>query len=124
MNAADHYLADRVMTASPAQLTDLLFEAATAATRGAVRLQESGDFRGALPRSLKAQRILLELRTSLDHGAGGALAGDLDQLYRWAHGQLVRGNSNRDAVATRSALDVLEELATAWRDSCVAAQPA
>lgn len=124
MNPADHYLADRVFTASPAQLTDMLFEAATAATRGAVRMQEAGEFAAALPRSLKAQRILLELRTSLDHAAGGQLARDLDQLYVWAHSQLVRGNSSRDAAATRDALDVLEQLSGAWRESCVLARSA
>lgn len=119
MNAADHYLTDRVMTASPAQLTDMLFQGAVAALRGAVRMQEAGDFTGALPRSLKAQRILVELRTSLDHAAGGQLATDLDALYAWAHSNLVKANSVRDPRGTRDALGVVEDLATAWREGCV-----
>ena len=122
MNAADHYLADRVLTASPAQLTGMLFDGATAALRGALRLQEAGDYRGALPRSLKAQRILVELRTSLDHTAG-PLAGDLERLYVWAHSCLVRSNSERTPEGTRSALEVVEELAGAWRESCVGLAP-
>lgn len=124
MNPADHYLRDRVLTASPAQLTDLLFEGAAAALRGAVRLQEAGEFAGALPRSLKAQRILLELRTSLDHAAGGQLATDLDRLYAFAHTSLVQANRARDPRGTRAALGVVEELAGAWRESCCGPVPA
>lgn len=121
MNASDHYLTDRVMTASPAQLTDMLFEAAAAAMRGAARLQDAGDFASALPRSLKAQRILVELRTSLDHGVDDGLTGDLDRLYAWAHGSLVRANSERTSVGTRDALAVVEDLGAAWREACVTA---
>lgn len=124
MTVADHYLTDRVLTASPAQLTGMLFEAAAAALRGAVRLQEAGDFAAALPRSLKAQRILLELRTSLDHAAGGEIAGNLDRLYTWAHGTLLRANVERDAGATRDALAVVEDLTAAWREGCLGVAPA
>lgn len=124
MKAAEHYLRDRVLTASPAQLTDLLFEGAAAAIRGAVRLQEQGEFGPALPKILKAQRILLELRTSLDHAAGGQLAADLDRLYAFAYSSLVRANSARDPRGTRAALDVVEGLAGAWRQSCCGPVPA
>jgi flagellar protein FliS len=124
VNPADKYLIDRVMTASPAQLTDMLFEAAAAALRGAVRLQEAGDFPAALPRSLKAQRILMELRMSLNRAAGGQLATDLDRLYAWAHSNLVRANSERKPALTQESLDLVLELGSAWRESCVAAQPA
>lgn len=121
MNPADHYLTERVMTASPAQLTDMLFQGAATALRGAVRLQESGDFASALPRSLRAQRILVELRGALDHEQGGPLAADLDRLYAWAHSSLVRANSTRDVRGTRDALDVVEDLASGWREGCVSA---
>lgn len=120
---ADQYLADKVATATPAQLTGMLFDAAVGALRGAIRLQESGDWMAALPRSLKAQRIVLELREALDHEAGGELAGNLWQLYTWVHGCLVRANSERDVVATRDALAVLEPLAGAWREGVLGAAP-
>lgn len=125
MTAADHYLADRVLTASPAQLTALLYDGAAAAVRGTARLQEAGDHRGALARSLKAQRILLELRGSLDHGAGGQLAGDLDRLYSWCHSELVRATNGRDSAAVKTVLTVVEELGGAWREGCLGVpQPA
>ena len=126
MKPADHYLADRVMTATPAQLTGMLFDALTAAVRGSARLQAEGDFPGALPRSLKAQRILLELRNTLDHGAGGELSRSLDALYAWCHGNLSRANREKDPSGTRDVLDVVEQLAGAWNEGCLGrvAQPA
>ena len=119
MNAADHYLTDRVMTASPAQLTDMLFQGAVAALRGAARLQEAGDFAGALPRSLKAQRILMELRTSLDHGAGGELTATSTGCTpgRTATSSRPTPPATPRAPATPSAWS--RSLATAWRESCV-----
>jgi len=126
VNPADRYLSDRVMTATPAQLTGILFEALSAAVRGAARLQQEGDFPSALPRSLKAQRILVELRTTLDHDAGPEIAGNLEALYSWCHGNLVRANRDRDPSATRSVLDVVEQLEEAWNVGCLGrvAQPA
>ncbi len=116
MSNADHYLAERVLTATPAQLTGMLFDAAVAALRGAHRMQTDGDFTGALPRSLKAQRILLELRLTLNHEAGGRLATELDRLYAYAHACLLRAGSERKAKPTADALDVVEQLASAWRE--------
>lgn len=123
MNPADHYLADRVMTATPAQLTGMLFDALTASVRGAARLQAEGNFPAALPRSLKAQRILAELRSTLDHEAGGTLAADLSELYAWSATMLVRGNRERDAALTKDVLPVVEQLGQAWNEGVLGKVP-
>lgn len=124
MNPADHYLADRVMTATPAQLTGMLFDALSAAVRGASRLQAEGNFPAALPRSLKAQRILHELRSTLDHEAGGQLATDLADLYAWSATMLVRGNREQDPTLTRDVLPVVEQLGQAWNQGVLGKVPA
>jgi flagellar protein FliS len=116
--AADHYLAERVMTASPAELTAMLFDACVGAIKGALRLQEAGEHLAATPRLLKAQDIVLELRTTLNHEAG-ELATSLDALYTFAWTQLVQAGIRRDPKAARAALDVVEPLQLAWRSSCL-----
>jgi flagellar protein FliS len=116
--AADHYLAERVMTASPAELTAMLFDACVGAIKGALRLQEAGDHLAATPRLLKAQDIVLELRTTLNPEAG-ELATSLDALYTFAWTQLVRSGIKRDSKAARDALEVVEPLQLAWRTSCL-----
>ena len=103
--AADRYLTDRVMTASPAELTAMLFDACVGALRAAVALQEGGEHLAATPRLVKAQSIVLELRTSLNREAG-PLAEQLDALYTYAFAQLLQANTRRDVTATRTALDV------------------
>ena len=118
--AADHYLAERVMTASPAELTQMLFDACVGAIKLAIRLQESGAHVAATPKLAKAQDILLELRSTLNHDAG-ELASHLDALYTFAWSQLFQSSLKRDTAAARAALQVVEPLQQAWRTSCLSA---
>jgi flagellar protein FliS len=119
--AADHYLAQRVLTASPAELTQMLFDACVGAVKLAIRLQESGAHAAATPKLVKAQDILLELRSTLNHEAGGELASHLDALYTFAWSQLMQCSLKRDPAAGRAALEVVEPLQQAWRTSCLTA---
>lgn len=118
--AADHYLAERVLNASPAELTAMLYDACVGAIKVAIRLQESGEHVAALPRLGKAQDILLELRSTLNHEAG-ELASSLDALYTFAWQQLVQSGLKKDTAAARAALDVVEPIQQAWRASCLTA---
>lgn len=115
--AADRYLTERVMTASPAELTAMLFDACVGALKLAARLQESGDHARAGQRLLKVQDIVLELRSTLNPAAG-ELTVRLDALYTYAYGLLVRANVKRDRGATLEVLEMIEPLQTAWRTSC------
>ncbi len=94
--AADRYLTDRVMTASPAELTAMLYDALSASVRGGLSTLEAGSRIDALPRLHKAMDILLELRCTLDHSAG-PLAGSLDGLYAFAWSRLVQAATTGDA---------------------------
>lgn len=116
--AADRYLTERVMTASPAELTAMLFDACVGAMRTAIRLQEAGERAGAGPRLSKAQEILLELRSTLNHEAAGEMSARLDALYTYAFGRLLEGLRG-DTAAVREALSVIEPLQEAWRESCL-----
>lgn len=115
--AAARYLTERVMTASPAELTAMLFDACVGALKLAARLQESGEHVRAGQRILKAQDIVLELRSTLNPDAG-QLSVQLDALYTYAFGLLVRANVQRDQAATLEAVELIEPLAVAWRSSC------
>lgn len=114
--AADHYLAQRVLTASPAELTAMLFDACVGSIKLAIRLHEAGEHVAALPKLTKAQDIVLELRSTLNHEAG-ELAGRLDALYTYAWSQLFQAGVRRDTAAARAALEVVEPLQQAWRQT-------
>jgi flagellar protein FliS len=117
-SAADHYLAERVMTASPAELTAMLYDACVGAMKSALRLQQAGEHAAATTRLLKAQDIVLELRTTLNPEAG-VIAMSLDALYTFAWGKLVTASTKRDSAALTAALEVVEPLQLAWRTSCL-----
>jgi len=121
-DAADRYLAERVLNASPAELTAMLFDACVGAIKAAIRLQEAGEHVAAIPKLTKAQDIVLELRTTLNHEAG-QLASNLDALYTFAWSQLIQAGMKRDTPAARAALEVIEPLQVAWRTACVAPSP-
>jgi flagellar protein FliS len=125
--ARDHYLAERVNTATPAELTALLFDASVAALRKALRLQTAGRWLDATPAVIRAQQIVLELRHSLDFAASAdvrQLSTRLFHLYTWVHERTVAATMNRDPQGTQDALDVLIPLQEAWREMMAGRLPA
>ena len=117
-SAADHYLAQRVNTASPAELTAMLYDALCANIRGAIARIEAGAPLEVTPKLIKAQDILLELRATLNKDAG-ELADRLDALYTFAWRRLLDASVQRKAKPAREALDVVDPIRTAWREACV-----
>lgn len=122
-DVAEHYLADKVMTASPAELTGMLYDGAAAAVRVMIRLQDDGQWAAAVAKSLKAQNIMMELRFSLDLETGGQLATDLNKLYIWVMSSLVRATTDNDVTPARDSLRVLEQLSGAWQEGCLGVLP-
>ena len=116
--AADRYLTERVMTASPAELTAMLYDACVGAIKAAIRLHAADQHLAAGPRLIKAQEIVLELRSTLNKDAG-QLAVQLDALYTYAYGRLVEANLRRNTAAAQEALEILEPIREAWRQSCL-----
>jgi flagellar protein FliS len=117
---ANPYLEQQAATATPAELTAMLYGGAVARVMAAIDLLREGDVDGARTRLLRTQEIVLELRCSLDHAAGGEVARNLDRLYDFVYHKLVRAVVDRDAIAASEALTVLVSLRDAWREACLA----
>ena len=62
----------------------------------------------------KAQRLLAELITTLDHQANPQLATQLDNLYRFMFDSLTRANVYDDAQLLSDVIGLLKELRSAW----------
>jgi flagellar protein FliS len=117
---AAHYLAEKVATASPGQLTQMLFDAAVSSLRRAAPAVAAQDRATARPLLLRAQDIVFELRFSLDLEAGGEIARNLDALYGWCVTRLIDANVRADAAGVDDALAVLVPLQETWREVCAA----
>ena len=105
----------RVDTASPHRLVAMLFDGfleAVAQGRGAMRDQRH-DLKGqAIGRAV---RIVEEgLRAGLDLRAGGTLARDLDDLYRYLAMRLTLANVRNDDDALDECQRLVRPLQEAW----------
>jgi flagellar protein FliS len=105
-----------VSNASPHRLVEMLFEeflASCARARGAMRsadVQEKGRAIG------RAVRIIEEgLRAGLNLEAGGRLAHDLHELYRYVTLRLTHANLNSDDAAIAECIALVQPLHDAWR---------
>ncbi len=118
-NAANPYLEQQVATASPARLTGMLFDALVGAALRGADLLEAGERVAARRPLLRAQEIVLELRTSLRSDLGGELARNLDRLYEFVYGQLVRASADSDARSAQAAARIAGSLRDSWYEACL-----
>jgi flagellar secretion chaperone FliS len=107
-------LEGQIAAATPHGLVTMLFdgaleriELARAALGAADAPRKARALSGALG-------IVQGLRQSLDHDAGGDLAGRLDALYEYVGRLLLRANVNDDADSLVEAASLLRELRGAW----------
>jgi len=94
-NAHDTYLEERVLSADPVELIELLHQAAITAVGDARRHLAEGRILARAKSISKACEILLELAGSLDHQRGGDFSVRLSQLYAYMHRRLVEANSRQ-----------------------------
>ena len=137
MPPATAYVNDSIGTAGPAQLVLALYDGALGAIERARILLETparppgsesgaGRAHGSTPGSVetvhtqlvKAQRIVTELRVTLDHERGGDIARNLDALYGFCLRTLVDANLTKDPSRLTPAFDVLRSLRDTWAQAC------
>ena len=119
---ADRYLAEKVNTASPAELIGMLFDAgvvAMQAGKAAVDARQPADAHRHL---MRAQNIVVELRCSLSHSAG-EIAANLDALYDYLGRRLVEANLKKDGGIVAECIAVFTPLRDAWRTACLGRAP-
>lgn len=112
--SAFEYKKNAVNGASPLQLIVMLYD-------GALRFMEAGKHH-MKERNLekqnenlqKAQRIVMELMSSLDMQGGGEIAKNLFSLYAYVTNELVSANIGDDPVPIDRAIKVMSDLRESW----------
>jgi flagellar protein FliS len=118
-SARNAYMGGMVSTASPARLLVMLFERLGLDVDRAIVAQEAGDFPAASQHLIHAQEIVLELRSSLDHGVWDGAA-RLDAVYAWLYRELIRANVSRDVSVTQECKLIIDPLVETWREAALA----
>jgi flagellar protein FliS len=106
-----------VLTASPYQLIDMLFDGAGVAIRTAAMHMQAGRMARKGEAISRALDIVNNgLLAALDVERGGELAQRLASLYEYIARRLLNANLNNDAAALDEAGQLLEEIGSAWRE--------
>ena len=113
-NAASAYQNSAIQTASPAELTLMLYEGAIKFCNIALMALEKKDYNKVNENLKKAQRIITEFRVTLDHKY--PVWEDFDRVYDYIYRRLVEGNISKDMEIIEDALKYIREMRDTWKE--------
>ena len=113
-NAYAQYNNSKVLTATPAELTLMLYEGAIKFCNIAEIAMEQKDIQKAHVNIVKTQKIVEYLRQTLDMKY--PVAKDFENIYVYLEGQLVQANVKKDKEILEECLDHLREVRDTWKE--------
>lgn len=113
-NAANFYKKNAVNTASPARLTLMLYDGAVRFCNTAIENINENDILKANENIIKAEKIIVELRSTLDMKY--PVAKDFDRVYDYIYRKLVEANVKKDKEALQEALKHTKTMRETWKE--------
>ena len=113
-NMAQQYNRNKVLTASPAELTLLLYEGAIKFCNIAAVAIEKNDMEKAHTNIVNAEMIIEEFQATLNHKY--PVAEDFDKLYKYIYGLLVDANMRKDLEILEQATNELRGMRDTWKE--------
>ncbi len=112
---AQRYRETDLGTMTRERMVVLLYEKMVSDLEDAIIALEKAD-RATFTRKVNhSQRIVAELRNSLDHATGGEIARNLDSIYEFVFREHLSLLLDRNPARARACIDVLAPLLAAWR---------
>ena len=108
------YEKSKMLTASPAELTLMLYEGAIKFANIAVMAIEKGDVEKAHNNIRKVERIIEEFQVTLNHKY--PVAKDFDEVYKYLQQRLLEANIKKDKVIMEEVLRHLRTMRDTWKD--------
>lgn len=108
------YLRTKILTASPAELRLMLYDGAIKFCRQAVHAMAQKDREGMYNALIRAQKIVLELSTSLNHKENPELCSRMEALYTYIYRRLVDANMEHDESPIHESISLLEYERETW----------
>lgn len=121
-NAYSQYNNSKVLTATPAELTLMLYEGAIKFCNIAIMGIEQNDVLKAHTNIVKVENIIIEFQSTLNHKY--AVAEDFDKVYNYIYGRLVEANIKKDKKILEEVLVHLRGMRDTWKDVMKKAQNA
>ena len=113
-NVANLYKGTKINTASPAELTLMLYDGAIKFCNIALLGFEQNDTEKINNYIKKTLNIITEFRSTLDFKY--PTAKDFDMVYDYIYRQLVDANVKKDQACLEEALDRIREMRDLWKD--------
>lgn len=113
-NMAQAYKNNTIQTASPAELTLMLYDGAIKFCNIALAGIGQNDVEKASNNIIKAERIITEFRCTLDFKY--PVAKDFDIVYDYIYRRLVEANIRKDAEILTEALKYIREMRDTWKE--------
>lgn len=114
INAAMTYKNNTIQTASPAELTLMLYEGAIKFSNIAIMAIENGDIEKANENIIKTEKIITEFRSTLDKRY--PVWEDFERVYDYIYRCLVEANIKKDKEAMEEALTYIREMRDTWKE--------
>ena len=112
VNPYAQYQNSRILTASPAELTLMLYEGAIKFGNISIDAIEGNDIPRAHENIIKVQRIIQEFRATLNMKY--PVAQDFENVYSYLATRLVEANVKKDADIMREVVEHLRTMRETW----------
>lgn len=114
------YNNSKLMTASPGELTLMLYEGAIKFCNIAIAAIERNDIQKAHINIVKVENIIEEFRATLDHKY--PVAEDFEKVYVYIYERLVEANMKKDKDILEEVLKHLRTMRDTWKEVMVRAK--
>ncbi len=108
------YANNKILTASPAELTLMLYEGAIKFCNIAIVACENKDIEKAHINIRKTDRILEEFQITLDRKY--PVAKDFDEVYKYLRSRLLQANIKKDPEILEEVLGHLRTMRDTWKE--------
>lgn len=108
------YASNRILTATPAELTLMLYEGAVKFCNIAIEAVEKHDISKAHTNIVKVENIIAEFRATLNHKY--PVAEDFENVYAYLDQRLVEANIKKDADILKEILEHLRTMRDTWKE--------
>ena len=108
------YAKNKIMTASPAELTLMLYEGAIKFCNIAISEVEKKNYEQANTNIQKVENIITEFQATLNHKY--PIAKDFDNVYRYLQQRLLEANLKKDTEILEEVLGHLRVLRDTWKE--------
>lgn len=113
-NPYAQYNNNKIMTASPAELTLMLYEGAIKFCNLAIKAIDEKNVEVAHVNIMKVQRIVEEFRYTLDHKY--PVAEDFDRVYKYLLTRLLDANLSKDKEIVEEVAEHLRSMRDNWKE--------